>query len=225
MAKACSGRVPSKTLCLRQERKLVSNTFWRGTAGSTIWDLIPLRDLRCSVGIALVFGEESGGFSQLCPHHRTGSGLSPALTTQSLLTFCLSGATLNPGRDARPGSAQPPTPPSREGALKLPLDKAGLPKPGSTPLAAAAQCAAGRELVSPAEAPVILSSPRTSKTDSYDLVWRPRPDSRAPILYYVVKHRKVAIAVLPYSCAFFCAGLQVGCEPWVCLFNSCISFG
>ncbi|EOA92976.1 Brother of CDO [Anas platyrhynchos] len=104
------------------------------------------------------------------------------------------GATLNPGRDARPGSAQPPTPPSREGALKLPLDKAGLPKPGSTPLAAAAQCAASRELVSPAEAPVILSSPRTSKTDSYDLVWRPRPDSRAPILYYVVKHRKVTNA-------------------------------
>lgn len=47
--------------------------------------------------------------------------------------------------------------------------------------------------MSPAEAPIILSSPRTSKTDSYDLVWRPRPDSRAPILYYVVKHRKVLL--------------------------------
>uniref|UniRef100_A0A8C0EY28 Brother of CDO n=1 Tax=Bubo bubo TaxID=30461 RepID=A0A8C0EY28_BUBBB len=68
---------------------------------------------------------------------------------------------------------------------------AGLPKPATTPLATSPQCAANREPVSPAEAPIILSSPRTSKTDSYDLVWRPRPDSRAPILYYVVKHRKV----------------------------------
>uniref|UniRef100_A0A8C0EY38 Brother of CDO n=1 Tax=Bubo bubo TaxID=30461 RepID=A0A8C0EY38_BUBBB len=93
-------------------------------------------------------------------------------------------------QDAQLGSAQPPTPPSRDSALKLPLDKAGLPKPATTPLATSPQCAANREPVSPAEAPIILSSPRTSKTDSYDLVWRPRPDSRAPILYYVVKHRK-----------------------------------
>lgn len=152
-------------------------------------------------------------------------GIYPALTAHLLLTSCLSGATLNPGRDARLGSAQPPTPPSREGALKLPLDKARLPKPGTTPLSASAQCAGSRELVSPAEAPIILSSPRTSKTDSYDLVWRPRPDSRAPILYYVVKHRKVLVAVLPCSCSFLCAGLQVGCQPWICLFNTCISFG
>lgn len=47
--------------------------------------------------------------------------------------------------------------------------------------------------VAPAEAPIILSSPRTSKTDSYELVWRPRHEgsNRVPILYYVVKHRKV----------------------------------
>lgn len=175
--------------------------------------------------IALVFGEELGASRSSVLATGRGQAFPLPLTTHSPLISFLSGATLNPGRDARPGSAQPPTPPSWEGALKLPLDKAGLPKPGSTPLAVAAQCAAGRELVSPAEAPVILSSPRTSKTDSYDLVWRPRPDSRAPILYYVVKHRKVAIAVLLCSCAFFRAGLQVGCEPWICLFNTCISFG
>ncbi|XP_009981331.1 PREDICTED: brother of CDO [Tauraco erythrolophus] len=122
------------------------------------------------------------------PSPQAGTGIYPASTSY------LSGATLNPGRDAQLGSAQPPTPPARDSALKLPLDKVGLPKPGTTPLATSPQCAANRELVSPAEAPIILSSPRTSKTDSYDLVWRPRPDSRAPILYYVVKHRKVTNA-------------------------------
>lgn len=109
------------------------------------------------------------------------------------VTPCLPGAPLNPGQDAQLYSAQPSTPPSRDIALKLPLDKAGLPKPGTTPLSASPQCAANKELVTPAEAPIILSSPRTSKTDSYDLVWRPRPDSRAPILYYMVKHRKVSL--------------------------------
>lgn len=121
------------------------------------------------------------------PSLQPGMGVYPAVTP------CLPGAPLNPGRDAQLDSAQPPTPPSRDSALKLPLDKAGLPKPGTTPLAASPQCAANKELVTPAEAPIILSSPRTSKTDSYDLVWRPRPDSRAPILYYVVKHRKVSL--------------------------------
>lgn len=109
------------------------------------------------------------------------------------MTPCLPGAPFNPGRDAQLDSAQPPALPSRDNALKLPWDTAGLPKPGTTPLAASPQCAANKELVTPAEAPIILSSPRTSKTDSYDLVWRPRPDSRTPILYYVVKHRKVSL--------------------------------
>lgn len=58
---------------------------------------------------------------------------------------------------------------------------------------ASPQCPGEQGQGTPAEAPVILSSPRTSKTDSYELVWRPRHEggSRAPILYYVVKHRKV----------------------------------
>ncbi|KFP99823.1 Brother of CDO, partial [Haliaeetus albicilla] len=129
-----------------------------------------------------------GGFTWALPSPQTGMGIYPASTP------CLSGATLNSRRDAQLGLAQPSTPPSRDSALKLPLDKAGLPKPGTTPLAASPQCADNGELVSPAEAPIILSSPRTSKTDSYDLVWRPRSDSRAPILYYVVKHRKVTNA-------------------------------
>ncbi|XP_075369250.1 brother of CDO isoform X8 [Mycteria americana] len=133
-------------------------------------------------------GPEDDGIYQCMAENEVGSAQAMVQ-----LRTAQPGATLNPGQDAPLGSAQPPTPPSRDSALKLPLDKAGLLKPGTTPLAASPQCAANRELVSPAEAPIILSSPRTSKTDSYDLVWRPRPDSRAPILYYVVKHRKVSL--------------------------------
>lgn len=129
-----------------------------------------------------------------------GSHIYPACTTHLLSASCLPGATLNPGQDAQLDSARPPTPPSRDSALKLPLDKGSPPKPVTTPLAAFSQCSANKELVSPAEAPIILSSPRTSKTDSYDLVWRPRPDSRAPILYYVVKHRKVLLFCLFLPC-------------------------
>ncbi|KAH0625020.1 hypothetical protein JD844_033033 [Phrynosoma platyrhinos] len=73
---------------------------------------------------------------------------------------------------------------------KVLKDKAVLLKPKPTTPAISVQCST-QDLVSPAEAPVILSSPRTSKTDSYELLWKPRHDSRAPIRYYIVKHRKV----------------------------------
>lgn len=45
--------------------------------------------------------------------------------------------------------------------------------------------------VSPAEAPVILSQPRTGTADYYELIWEPRHDGGAPVLEYVVKYRKV----------------------------------
>uniref|UniRef100_A0A8D0EKM5 BOC cell adhesion associated, oncogene regulated n=1 Tax=Strix occidentalis caurina TaxID=311401 RepID=A0A8D0EKM5_STROC len=128
-------------------------------------------------------GPEDDGIYQCMAENEVGSA-------QAMVQLRTARPESQNPQDAQLGSAQPPTPPSRDGALKLPLDKAGLPKPATTPLAASPQCTANREPVSPAEAPIILSSPRTSKTDSYDLVWRPRPDSRAPILYYVVKHRK-----------------------------------
>lgn len=44
--------------------------------------------------------------------------------------------------------------------------------------------------ISPAEAPVILSQPRTGTADHYELVWQPRNDGGAPILEYVIKYRK-----------------------------------
>uniref|UniRef100_A0A8C0TRA6 Brother of CDO n=1 Tax=Canis lupus familiaris TaxID=9615 RepID=A0A8C0TRA6_CANLF len=105
------------------------------------------------------------------------------------------GTTLRPWRDAKLDTATPPVLPSRPGSPDQMLrGHPGLPKPPTSVQPASPQCPEEKEgQVAPAEAPIILSSPRTSKTDSYELVWRPRHEggSRAPILYYVVKHRKV----------------------------------
>ncbi|XP_015676807.1 brother of CDO [Protobothrops mucrosquamatus] len=73
---------------------------------------------------------------------------------------------------------------------KMLKEKAVLLKSKPTVPTASVQCTS-KELVSPAEAPVILSSPRTTKTDGYELLWRPRHDNKTPILYYIVKYRKV----------------------------------
>ncbi|XP_057552290.1 brother of CDO isoform X3 [Hippopotamus amphibius kiboko] len=103
------------------------------------------------------------------------------------------GTTLRPGRDAKPATAPPPAPPSRPGSPdQLSKGPPGLLRPPASAQPAPPRCPGEQGQVAAAEAPVILSSPRTSKTDSYELVWRPRHEggSRAPILYYVVKHRK-----------------------------------
>lgn len=68
---------------------------------------------------------------------------------------------------------QPPVRPGISGAM-LPLDCSELP---------------GQIL--PAEAPIILSQPRTGKADYYELTWRPRHERGAPVLEYMVKYRKV----------------------------------
>ncbi|KAM8881874.1 brother of CDO isoform 2-T3 [Synchiropus picturatus] len=68
---------------------------------------------------------------------------------------------------------QPPVRPGVIGAM-LPLDCSSLP---------------GQIL--PAEAPVILSQPRTGKADYYELTWRPKHERGAPVLEYMVKYRKV----------------------------------
>uniref|UniRef100_A0A8B9KMR7 BOC cell adhesion associated, onco regulated n=1 Tax=Astyanax mexicanus TaxID=7994 RepID=A0A8B9KMR7_ASTMX len=44
--------------------------------------------------------------------------------------------------------------------------------------------------ISPAEAPVILSQPRTGTADYYELIWEPRHDGGAPVLEYIIKYRK-----------------------------------
>lgn len=109
--------------------------------------------------------------------------------------------TLRPWRDAKPDTATPPMLPSRPGSPDQMLrGRQGLPRPPTAAQPASPPCPGEKGQVAPAEAPVILSSPRTSKTDSYELVWRPRHEgsSRAPILYYVVKHRKVWFSGLPH---------------------------
>uniref|UniRef100_G1QBT9 BOC cell adhesion associated, oncogene regulated n=1 Tax=Myotis lucifugus TaxID=59463 RepID=G1QBT9_MYOLU len=103
------------------------------------------------------------------------------------------GTTLRPWPDAKLDTATPPVPPSRPRSPDQMLrGHPGLPRPPTSVQPASPQCPGEKGQVAPAEAPVILSSPRTSKTDSYELVWRPRHEggSRAPILYYEVKHRK-----------------------------------
>lgn len=68
---------------------------------------------------------------------------------------------------------QPPIRPGAAGAM-LPLDCSELP---------------GQVL--PADAPIILSQPRTGKADYYELTWRPRHERGFPILEYMIKYRKV----------------------------------
>ncbi|XP_005386455.1 PREDICTED: brother of CDO isoform X4 [Chinchilla lanigera] len=105
------------------------------------------------------------------------------------------GTTLKPWRDAEPATATPPVPPSRPSSPDQRLrERPGLARPLASMQPASSQCPGEKGQAAPAEAPIILSSPRTSKTDSYELVWRPRHEggSRAPILYYLVKHRKVS---------------------------------
>lgn len=47
--------------------------------------------------------------------------------------------------------------------------------------------------VTPAEAPIILSQPRTGKSDYYELTWRPRHERGVPVLEYMIKYRKVGV--------------------------------
>ncbi|XP_057400830.1 brother of CDO isoform X4 [Balaenoptera acutorostrata] len=103
------------------------------------------------------------------------------------------GTTLRPWRDAKPATATPPVPPPGPGSpAQMPKGQPGPLRPPASAQPAPLPCLGEQGQAAPAEAPVILSSPRTSKTDSYELVWRPRHEGSgwAPILYYVVKHRK-----------------------------------
>lgn len=89
-----------------------------------------------------------------------------------------------------------PTVPSR--SSKIPLIRPMSPdkvlreqppvKPVATSVMLPLDCSEIR--VSPPEAPVILSQPRTGKADYYELTWKPRHDGGVPMLEYVIKYRK-----------------------------------
>lgn len=86
-------------------------------------------------------------------------------------------------------------PPVRPGApnIKLPFDCADMPA-----------------LILPADAPIILSQPRTGKADSYELTWRPRHERGSPVLEYTIKYRKVKprrILLCKITWAFFVSSL------------------
>ncbi|KAM9320406.1 brother of CDO [Gastrophryne carolinensis] len=78
----------------------------------------------------------------------------------------------------------------------MPSDKQLLLKaqlrPRSPTSGSPAPCPSDKPVQQP-EAPIILSSPRTSKTDFYELVWKPRNNGGAPFLFYTVKHRKQVV--------------------------------
>ncbi|XP_058884388.1 brother of CDO [Acipenser ruthenus] len=71
---------------------------------------------------------------------------------------------------------------------KILRDKASQ-KPRPTLPVVPIKCPVDAGKVSPAEAPIILSLPRTTKSDSYELLWKPR-DGGSPVLEYIVRHRK-----------------------------------
>ncbi|XP_035873993.1 brother of CDO isoform X3 [Phyllostomus discolor] len=101
--------------------------------------------------------------------------------------------TPRPWRVTKPDTTTAPVPPPRPRSPDQILRAhPGVPRPPASAQPASLRCSGEKGQVAPAEAPIILSSPRTSKTDSYELVWRPRHEggSRAPILSYVVKYRK-----------------------------------
>ncbi|KAI7792731.1 brother of CDO precursor, partial [Triplophysa rosa] len=89
-----------------------------------------------------------------------------------------------------------PTVPSRSGKLPMirPMspDKVLREQPPVKPVAASAMLplACSEIRVSPPEAPIILSQPRTGKADYYELTWKPRHDGGVPMLEYVIKYRK-----------------------------------
>ncbi|XP_047731476.1 brother of CDO isoform X3 [Prionailurus viverrinus] len=156
--------------------------------GSSVAGYNKTRFLLSNLLIDATSEEDSGTY-----HCMADNGVGEPGAAVILYNVQVFGTTLRPWRDAKLDTATPPMLRSRPGSPEQMLrGRPGLPKPLTSMQPASPQCAGEKGQVAPAEAPIILSSPRTSKTDSYELVWRPRHEggSRAPILYYVVKHRK-----------------------------------
>ncbi|KAM5180822.1 brother of CDO [Mantella aurantiaca] len=158
---------------------------------SVVWlrnaaPILPTQRHRISRKILRVtsVGPEDDGIYQCMAENEVGS--AQALT---LLMTTRAGTFRSPGLDADAWTpTEAPIPDDKQLLLKAQL-KPRPPTPGlPTP------CPSDKSVPQP-EAPIILSSPRTSKTDFYELVWKPRPNDKATIQYYTVKHRKQLLNV------------------------------
>lgn len=67
-------------------------------------------------------------------------------------------------------------------------------RPGASGAMLPLDCSELPGQILPAEAPIILSQPRTGKADYYELTWRPRHERGVPVLEYMIKYRKVCFA-------------------------------
>ncbi|XP_063577836.1 brother of CDO isoform X2 [Pongo abelii] len=168
------GNPPPSVLWLRNAVPLISSQRLR----------LSRRALR-----VLSMGPEDEGVYQCMAENEVGSA-------HAVVQLRTSRPSITPRlwQDAELATGTPPIPPSKPGNPEQMLrGQPALPRPPTSVWPGSPQCPGEKGQGAPAEAPIILSSPRTSKTDSYELVWRPRHEGsgRAPILYYVVKHRKV----------------------------------
>ncbi|XP_075704456.1 brother of CDO isoform X3 [Rhinoderma darwinii] len=128
-------------------------------------------------------GPEDDGIYQCVAENEVGSAQA--------LTFLMTTRTgvfpnVASEMDALPPTG-PPIPEDKQLLLKAQL-KPRPPTPGLP-----VPCPPDKTNVLQPEAPIILSSPRTSKTDYYELTWKPRHNGGVPILFYTVKHRKQVV--------------------------------
>ncbi|XP_063302381.1 brother of CDO isoform X2 [Pelobates fuscus] len=128
-------------------------------------------------------GPEDNGIYQCMAENEVGSSQALVLLmTKRAGTFQLFGSeTLT----QLPTLAPPVN--DRQLLLKAQL-KPRSPTPGLPVL-----CPSEKGSILQPEAPIILSSPQTPKTDYYELVWKPRHGGGASLLYYTVKYRKQVV--------------------------------
>ncbi|XP_041823776.1 brother of CDO isoform X2 [Melanotaenia boesemani] len=121
-------------------------------------------------------GPQDAGLYQCMAENGVGSSQASARLVTVSTGFSSRGRLPSIFRPLSPDKVlreQPPVRPGAAGAT-LPLDCSELP---------------GQVLL-PADAPIILSQPRTGKADYYELTWRPRHERGAPVLEYMIKYRK-----------------------------------